>query len=58
MEQHGDLEPLNSFSFDIQDGHHGGHHESLQTKSAPELQVGLSWKMVGGVGGDMEINNC
>ena len=34
--QHGDLELLKWFRSDIQDGHHGGHLESLQITSAPE----------------------
>ena len=36
--QHGHLELLKSFRFDIQDG----HFEILQTTSAPEPYVGLS----------------
>ena len=34
--QHGDLELLEWFHSDIQDGHHGSHFENLQITSAPE----------------------
>ena len=34
--QHGDLELLEWFCSDIQDGHHGSHLENLQITSAPE----------------------
>ena len=34
--QHGDLESIKLFRFDIQDGHHGSHLETLLITSAPE----------------------
>ena len=36
LEQHVDLEFLDSLRSDIQDGHHGGYLENLKTTSAPE----------------------
>ena len=49
-EQHRDSEWLKSFCSDIQDGRYGGQLENLETTSAPERYVGLSWNFVGGTG--------
>ena len=53
--QHGDLELLEWFRSDIQDGHHGSHLENLQITS--ELSL-IELKLDGRHGGVMEIQNC
>ena len=40
--QHGDLELLKLFRFDVQDDHDGDHLRILQTTSPHKLYVGLS----------------
>ena len=50
LEQHRDSELLKSFHSDIQDDHHDGHFENLQTASALEWYVRLSQKLVGSIG--------
>ena len=44
--------------FDVQDGHHGGHLEILQTTFPPKLYVGLSQTLDGKHHSDTEIQNC
>ena len=44
--QYEDLDLLESFHLDIQDGHHGSHFEILQMTS-PEPYAGLNLYLVG-----------
>ena len=55
--RHRNLELLNSFRSDIQDGRHGGHLDILQTTIPTKPQVGLSQNLVGCYQSDIEIQN-
>ena len=50
IEPNRDSEVLKSFRLDIQDSHHSGHLEKLQTIYAPEWYVEFSRNLLGGLG--------
>ena len=49
LERHRDSELLRLFGSDIQDGHHGGPLEILQTTSPPRPKIGLSQNLMGSI---------